>query len=77
VTKLALLSLLTTALLKEDTEHGLGVDTEGDLLDLYRLEQFKGLLLSLFRGLLFSFTTGLLGLFALLIGILAGLLLGP
>lgn len=76
VAELALLSLLTIALLEEDTQDGLGIHTEGNLLHLHRLEQLSCLLLRLFGGLLFSLATGLLGLFPLRIGGFVRLLLG-
>lgn len=68
VAELALLALLAAALLVELAEHGLGVDAEGDLLDLHGLEQLGGFALGGFGGGLFAFAGGLFGVFAFLFG---------
>lgn len=65
MTELALLSLFTVALLVEDTQDGLRVDTKRNLLNLHGLEQLQGFLLCSLSGLLLGFTAGLLSLLLL------------
>lgn len=72
VTELALAALLTTTLLVEHTQHGLGVNTERHLLDLDGLEELCCLLLGQLSGLLLGLTLGLLGCLLLFVGILVG-----
>lgn len=67
VAELALLALLTTTLLVEDTKNGLGIHTEGHLLHLDRLEQLGGFTLGPLGGGLFGLALCLLGF--LLLGI--------
>ena len=56
VGELALPALFTVALLEEKTQNSLWVNAEWNLLDLYRLEELKSLLLGLLCGFLFSLT---------------------
>lgn len=70
--ELALLPFFAVALLVEDTDDGLGIHTERNLLSLEGLEQLCCLLLRIFFGLLLSGTTGLLRLFPLVIWCLVG-----
>jgi len=67
VTELALSALVTSTLFEELTEHRLGVDTEGNLLDLNGLEEFGGLSLCGFGGELFLFAGNLLGFLSLFV----------
>lgn len=69
VRELALLALLTVSLFEEDADNSLGIDTEGDLLDLGGLVE-QGLLLPLgiLCGLLLLLPLSLLGLLTFLLG---------
>lgn len=61
VGELALAAFFTVALLEEKTQYRLRVDTESDLLDLYRLEQLQLVLLGLLLSLLLGLSLFLLG----------------
>jgi hypothetical protein len=61
VRKLALPSLLTSALFEKLTQHGLGVYSKGHLLDLNGLEEFGGFAFGGFGGQLFLFADQLFG----------------
>ena len=76
VAELALATLFAVSLFVENTDDGLRVDTERNLLDLDGLEEFHGLLLGIFCGLLVGFTASLLGFFSLRIGCFAVGVLG-
>ena len=71
VAELALATLFAVALLVENTDDGLGVDTERNLLHLDGLEELHGLLLGVLSGLLVGFTASLFGFFSFRIGCLA------
>ena len=74
VGKLALLALVTVALLEEDAQHRLRVDAKRNLLDLHRLvQQQVRLALGVLGRLLLTLTRQLLGLLALLLGVAAAL----
>lgn len=72
VTEFTLAALLTVALLVENANNRLRIDTERNLLDLYRLEQIGSLLSGLLGSLLLGLTAKLLGLLLLFIGVLVG-----
>ena len=66
----ALLALFAVALLEENADDRLGVDTKGNLLNLGGLvEKQIGLPFGILSGLLLALTLRLLGLLALLLGI--------
>lgn len=71
--ELALLALLTVTLFVEDTDNGLGVDAEGNFLDLRGPgQQFGVLPFGILGGLLLTGLGFLLGLFALFFGSAGG-----
>lgn len=75
MTELALAALFTVALLVENTDNCLGIDTKRNLLDLDGLEQLCGFLLGLLRSLLFRRNTSLLGFLSPCIRSFVGLIL--
>lgn len=74
--ELALTALFTVALLVENTDNGLGVDTKRNLLHLDRLEQLCRLLLGVGCGLLLGFNASLFSCLSLIIRSNVGLILG-